>query len=119
MHIHGADRHAGERVIAEPARDARVQHSGQPEVGAHAEAELQGRGAAAASDELSGGLDIGHDADGRSPRIHAAAERQSHRNEQRRAPLTRPAPAPNPMAPSSGKSMAWGITRWRASTTAS
>jgi len=52
---------------------------------ADAEAKLQRRGAAAASDERDGGLYIGHDAHCRSARIHAAPERQTHRNEQRRA----------------------------------
>src|SRR2546428_616018 len=43
VHPHGGDRHAGERMVAEAARHARVEHAGQPEVRADAEAELQRR----------------------------------------------------------------------------
>src|SRR5207237_9123992 len=54
VHPHRPDRHTRERVIAEAARDARVEHPREPEVGAHTEAELQRRCAAAAGDEPDG-----------------------------------------------------------------
>src|SRR6184192_1341903 len=85
VHPHRRDRHTRERVIPQAARDARVEHPREPEVGAHTEAELECRGAAATGDEPDGGLHVGHDAHRRSLGIDAAAERQAHGNEQRRA----------------------------------
>src|SRR5579885_2579389 len=118
MHPHGADRHPGERPVAEPARDARVPHARQPEVGPAPPREDQ-TPRPVAHQEGERRLHVRHDA-------HRGSLGSMRRPSDRptgmfkvEPPLTSRAPAPNTTAPSSGKSSVWVITRSRASTPAS
>src|SRR6266852_2258600 len=85
MHPHGADRHTPERLVAEPARDARVEHAGEPEIGADAEPEDQRRGAVA-HDERQRRLHVRHDAHRRALRVDPTPEREADWNVERRGP---------------------------------
>src|SRR5439155_5924364 len=73
VHPHGADRHTGERRVAQPPGDARVEHAGEPEVRADAEAEDE-IGREVTDDERERGLHVRHDAHGGSLWIDAPAE---------------------------------------------
>jgi len=109
-----ADRHTRERVIAQAARHTRVEHAREPEVGADPKPDSRAEWLRA-RDEADGGLHVGHDADRRSLRIDAATERQGPTGTNQRRARSRAGPAPNTMAPSSGKSMVCVITRSRPS----
>src|SRR5439155_14763679 len=82
VHPHGANRHAGERPVAQAAGDARVEHAGQPEVRADAEAEDES-GREVADDERKRRLHVRHDAHGGSLWIDAPAEREPGRDDER------------------------------------
>src|SRR5256885_14200791 len=76
VHPHRSDRHTRERVIPQAARDARVEHLGQPEIDADPEPEHQ-IGWKVADDERQRGLDVRDDAHRGSLRIEPAPERQA------------------------------------------
>src|SRR5439155_1413674 len=82
MHPHGADRHT--LAVAQARTDAGVEHAAQPKVAAQAEREPHVVGDGAAGEHVHRRLHVRHDAHRRAPRIDAAPERESNRDDQLR-----------------------------------